>query len=129
MLKARQIYQVVVRSALSYRATIWYQPSGQARPKGPAVKLLKQQTKGLRIVLGAFKATSARQLEVESYVPLLDLWLNGRAARFQARLERSGLAQKIRDACSSIRTKILNRTRRRATASIELATPGTIRSR
>jgi hypothetical protein len=130
MPKARQIYQAVVRSALSYGAAIWHQPTGQAgRPKGPAAKLQKQQTQGLRIVLGAFKATSARQLETESYVPPLDLWLNGRTARFQARLERSGLAQKIRDACSSIRTKILGRTRRQTLASAELATPGTVRGR
>lgn len=130
MPKARQIYQAVVRSAMSYGAAIWHQPTGKAkRPKGLAAKLQRQQTQGLRIVLGAFKATSARQLETESYVPPLDLWLNGRTARFQARLERSGLAQVVKDACSSIRTKILCRTRRQAPASAELATPGTVRSR
>ena len=129
MPKARQIYQAVVRSALSYGAAIWHQPSKTGKPKGLAAKLQKQQTQGLRIVLGAFKATSARQLETESYVPPLDLWLNGRVARFQARLEISGLAQKIRDACSSIRTRILSRTRRQALAGAALATPGTVRNK
>jgi hypothetical protein len=52
-------------------------------------------------VLGAFKATPIRQLETESYVPPLNLWLNGRIARFQARMEHSGTAQKIREACST----------------------------
>ena len=34
--------------------------------------------------------------------PPLDLWLNGRIARFQARLKRPG--QAIRDACAAIKT-------------------------
>jgi hypothetical protein len=46
-------------------------------------------------VLGAFKATPIRQLETESYVSPLDLWLNGRIARFQARMEHSGIVQKV----------------------------------
>ena len=96
---------------MSYRAAAWHQPK-TSKPKGLAAKLQKQQNQGLRTVLGAFKATPTRRLETESYVPPLDLWLNGRIARFQARMEHSGIAQKIRDACNSIRTRILNRTRR-----------------
>src|SRR5579862_5630441 len=105
MPKARHIYQAVIRSALSYGATLWHQPTGNAskKPKGLTAKLQKQQNQGLRTVLGAFKATPIRQLETESYVPPLDLWLNGRIARFQARMEQSGIAQKVRDACSTIR--------------------------
>jgi hypothetical protein len=53
-------------------------------------------------VLSAFKATPIRQLETEAYVPPLDLWLNGRIARFQKRLEKTGLARQIRDACTAI---------------------------
>jgi hypothetical protein len=81
-------------------------------------------------VLGAFKATPIRQLQTESYVPPVDLWLNGRVARFQARMEHSGIAQGIRDACT-IRTRILARTRRqrrRTITSYPVAnTPGTKR--
>src|SRR4030088_2385146 len=127
MPKARQIYQAVVRSALSYRAALWHQPTGN-KPKGLAAKLQKQQNQGLRIVLRAFKATPIRQLETESYVPPLDLWLNGRIARFQARIEHSGIAQMIRDACSTIRARILRRTNRQSHASAQPATtPGTER--
>ena len=76
-------------------------------------------------MLGAFKATPIRQLEIESYVPPLDLWLNGRIARFQARMEHSGIAQKVRDACSTIRARILHRTNRWSQASAQPATtPG-----
>ena len=83
MPKARHIYQAVVRPALSYGAAVWHRHIGNAsKPKGIAAKLQKQQNQGLRTVLGAFKATPIRQLETESYVPPLDLWLNGRVARF-----------------------------------------------
>ena len=129
MPKARLVYQAVVRSALSYGAALWHQPTDTAgKAKGPAVRLQKLQNQGLRTILGAFKATPIRQLETESYVPPLDLWLNGRIARFQARMEHSGIAQKIKDACSAIRTKILhrrNRRNRRTPTSTQLAdTPG-----
>jgi hypothetical protein len=80
-------------------------------------------------VLGTFKATPIRQLETESYVPPLELWLNRRIARFQARMEHSGIAQKIRNACKAIRDRILRRTtrRRRAGAQLAVLTPGTER--
>ena len=70
--------------------------------RGAAGKLAKHQNSGLRQVLGAFKATPVRQLETEAYVPPLDLWLNGRIARFQAQLERTGIARQIQDACTTI---------------------------
>jgi hypothetical protein len=62
-------------------------------------------------VLGAFKATPIRQLETEAYVLPLDLWLNGRVARFQARLEKTGLARQIRNACTAIKMQLRLRTR------------------
>lgn len=62
-------------------------------------------------MIGAFKANPTRQLETEAYVTLLDIWPNGRIARFQARLEQAGQARQIKDACAAIRTKL--RIRRR----------------
>jgi hypothetical protein len=91
---------------------------------GLAGKLAKHQNQGLRHVLGAFKATPIRQLETEAYVPPLGLWLNGRIARFQARLERTGIARQIRDACTDIRIQL--RTRRQRRRAIP-ATPAALR--
>ena|SRR2546423_1341560 len=126
MPKARHIYQAVVRPALSYRAALWHRHTGNAsKPQGIAAKLQKQQNQGLRTVLEAFKATPIRQLETESYVPLLDIWLNRRIARCQARMEQSGMAQKIRAACGAIRDRILRRTNCRRQVSTQPATtPG-----
>jgi hypothetical protein len=81
--KARQVYQAVIHSALLYRASIWYQPL-LGKPKGLVVRLQKYQNQGLRTVLGVYRATPARMLETELYIPPLDLWLNGQVARFQA---------------------------------------------
>jgi hypothetical protein len=83
MPKARLIYQAVVCSALSYSAALWHRHTGKAnKPKGIAAKLQKQQNHRLQTVLGAFKATPIRQLETESYIPPLDLYLNRCIARF-----------------------------------------------
>ena len=92
MPKARQVYQAIIRPALAYGAAVWHRPTNTSKPKGPVAKLQKHQNQGLRTVLGAFKATLIRQLETEAYVPLLDLWLDGRIARYQARIERLGVA-------------------------------------
>ena len=105
MEKARQVYLAVVRPAISCGAVVWHWP-GEKRQEGPATKLQKHQNSELRHVLGAFRATPIRQLETEAYVPPLDLWLNGRIARFPARLEWTGLARQIRDACTTIRTQL-----------------------
>jgi hypothetical protein len=88
--KARQVYQAVIRSALLYRASIWQPLLG--KPKGLVVRLQKYQNQGLCTVLGTYRAIPAHMLETELYIPLLDLWLNGQVARFQARLECSGIA-------------------------------------
>ena len=66
-------------------------------------------------MLGAFRATPIRQLETEAFIPPLDLWLNGRHATFQARLEKTGMAELIRNACTEIhmRTQTLRRRPRR----------------
>jgi hypothetical protein len=108
---ARHVYLAVVRPAFSYGAALWHSPKEKPL-RGAAGKLAKHQNSGLRQVLGAFKATPVRQLETEAYVPLLDLWLNGKIARFQARLERTGLARQIQDACTAIRIHLRTRGQR-----------------
>lgn len=103
MLKARQVYQAVIRPAIAYGAPVWHQLAD--KPKGIAIKLRTEQNKGLRTVLGAFKATPVRQLETEAYIPPIDLWLNGKVARYQARVEQNGTAEVIQGACNVIREK------------------------
>jgi hypothetical protein len=108
---ARHVYLAVIRPAIAYGAALWHSP--KERPlQGAAGKLAKHQNSALRQVLGAFKATPIRQLETEAYIPPLDLWLNGRIACFQARLERTGMARQIQDACTTIRIHLRTRGQR-----------------
>src|SRR5439155_3050729 len=88
--------------------------------------LAKHQNSGLRQVLGAFRATPVHQLETEAYVPPLDLWLNGRTACFQARLERTGMARQIQDTCTTIRAQLRTRRQRQRRAP---DTPAIVRKR
>jgi hypothetical protein len=53
----------------------------------PARRLAKAQTQNLRTVAGAYKATPIRNLETETWVPPLDLYLNKRLVDFEARLQ------------------------------------------
>lgn len=103
---ARLIYLVVIRTALAYASTIWHQPtSWQAKSKGLVNQLKQFQNQGLRIVLGALKATPIKLLELEAHVPPLELFLNGRTAIFQSKLARTTLKTEIQDACHHIRLR------------------------
>ena len=108
---ARHVYLVVVRLAISYRAALQHSLKEKLL-RGTARKLAKHQNSRLRQVLGVFKAALVRQLETKAYVLLLDLWLNGRIACFQARLERTGMARQIRDACTTIQIHLRTRGQR-----------------
>jgi hypothetical protein len=127
MEKARLVYLAVKRSAISYGAALWHRlvEKLQKKHRGPAAKLQKHQNSRLRQVLGAFKATHIRQLETEAYVPPLDLWLKGRIARFQARLEKTGLARQIKDVCAAARAQL--RIRQRQGQGQTTSTPATAR--
>src|ERR1700688_3637502 len=125
MLKARQVYQAVVRLAIAHGAPAWHQPTRAGKKlKGLATKLQAEQNKGLQTVLGAFKAMLTCRLETEAYVLPIDLWLNRRIARYQARIDSSGIGKVIQNACVAIQNKLqsclqMRRTRNRS----EKATP------
>lgn len=131
MVKARQLYLAIIRSSLTYGATAWHTPAtattnswtGKGKAKGLAIKLQKHQNTALRTVLGAFKATPVRQLETESFTPPLDLWLNGKLAGFQSRLNRTKIGEQIQEACILIQTRLRirgNRRRGREAPNLEL---------
>ena len=72
------------------------------------------QNKALRKVLGAYKATPIRSLEIEAYCPPLELYFNKRLADFEARLQRTGMAEKLAAASTRVAAKLRNcRGRRR----------------
>lgn len=120
--KAREVYTKVIRSAMAYGATAFHkatEPGG--KPQGTAKALLAEQTRCLRKVAGAYKATATRNVETEVYVPPLDLYLNGRVAHFEKRLEESGMGQLVRDSCSSVARLLRGRRRRQRRTNTEVA--------
>ena len=101
--QAREIYTKVVRSAIAYGASTFHTPTNtHGKARGAARGLAREQSACLRIVLGAYKATPIRSLETQAAVPPLDIYLNERVARFEARLETTGMAGRIRTACARV---------------------------
>jgi hypothetical protein len=112
LLRAREIYTKVIRSAVAYGAGVWHRPSNQ-RNKGIAKQLATTQSQCLRVVSGAYRATPVRYLEVETATPPLDLYLNKWVADFEQRLERTGKGDLIRSICNRVATRLQQRRQRR----------------
>ena len=107
--RAREIYTKVIRSLITYGASAFHTPSKNNKPRGIARNLASAQSRCLRVVAGAYRATPVRSLETETYVPPIDLYLNKRLADFEERLERTGKADLIRTACAAIATQLRRR--------------------
>ena len=89
---ARQVYKAVVRSALSFGASVWHKPSENlAKVQGLAKQLEKHQNECLRTMAGAYKATPIQQLETETFIPPLATYLNRRVAAYHLRQENSNI--------------------------------------
>src|SRR6266487_5023081 len=93
---------------LTYRTSSWYIPAvGTNRaPKGIAGKLSSIQNKCFCTVAGAFWATPTYNLEVETFVLPINLYLNNRIAAFQARLQNSLLYKTIKQSCATIQHRL-----------------------
>ena len=108
--QAREVYTKVIRAAIAYGAVAYHTPTEpQGKPKGIARSLMSYQSQCLRIVLGAYRATPVRHLEVEAGVPPLDIYLNTRVAAYTQRLEDNGMAAIL----SNTSTKVASLIRRR----------------
>jgi hypothetical protein len=84
---ARKVYHVVIRSAIIYGCNAWYiSVEAKGYRKEIANKLQLIQNKCLRTIAGAYKATSTEALEIEIYIPSLDLFTEESVARTSNRL-------------------------------------------
>ena len=71
VLTARLVYTAILRSVLSYAVGIWFNP---LRKSSNISSLIIFQNKYLRLIGGAFKATSSFLLESELFLLPLDLY-------------------------------------------------------
>jgi hypothetical protein len=114
LMKAREVYTKVIRSAMAYGASAFHKATELGgRPQGTTRALLTEQTRCLRTVAGAYRATAARTLESELYIPPLDLYLNGRIAQFERRMQESGMGQLILESCTTVARFLYRRRLRR----------------
>ena len=119
LLRAREIYTKVIRSAIAYGAGVWHHPTTNQRAKGIAKKLATAQSQCLRVVAGAYRATPVRFLEVETATPPLNLYLDKRVADFERRLECTGKGELIQAVCNRVATRLRQRRQRRHRATAD----------
>ena len=105
------LYTAVIRSAVAYGAAAYHVPAAP-KPRGIARSLAREQNRCLRVIAGAFRATPVRNLETETFVPPIDLYLNVRLADFEARLQLTGKAQLIDNVCAGAGVRAQLRRRR-----------------
>src|SRR6516162_542342 len=110
--RAREIYTKVIRGAVAYGASAFHTPTTEGKPKGATRGLMAAQTRCLRTIAGAYKATPVRSLETETWVPPLDLYLNTRVARFEKRLQGSRMGELIRQSGATVARALRQRRRR-----------------
>jgi hypothetical protein len=94
VLRARQVYAVVICSVLAYGAFNWHKIGKNLKNLSKA--LIPTQNKCLQIMSGAYKAIPTRYLESEMAMPLLNLYLDKWVADFESRIAVSGMAQLLR---------------------------------
>ena len=74
--KARQVYSAVVRSEITFEASIWHQRDKKNELLSKECKLETLQNQTLHHVAKAFKRVSIETLKTEIYTSLLHVYLN-----------------------------------------------------
>ena len=75
--------------------------------------MVRHQAQALRTVLGAYKATPIRSLELDAFCPPLDIYLNKRVADFELRMQLSGLSLQLDRATAYVEARLRDRRPRR----------------
>ena len=86
-----------MRPVLTYGASLWQTPEGVlGHRKGTDQRIQAIQGKCLRPITGAYKATSTEALEIETFVPPLDLYTQLIAAKTITRIRTTKAAKGIK---------------------------------
>lgn len=116
--RAREVYTKVIRSALAYGASAYMDTTTAVEKESTQIqRLAVAQSACLRVVTGAYRATPTHILETEAATPPLDLYLRERVAGFEARIQRTGMAARIRDAVAPVAAILRKRMRSRGPQS------------
>ena len=92
---------------MTYAAPIWHQLAPSiAKAAGLATKLRTIQNNCLWTITGAYKATLIESLETETFVPLIDLYLDKRCACYCQRTQGTPVQSYIIEQCNIIQRRI-----------------------
>ena len=117
------MYTAVVRPATTYGSSVWHTPK-DVKQSSSTDKLAVLQSKCLRTIAGAFKATPISILEAETFIAPIDIHLDQLQAKARYRLRVNGRSKFIARACTSIAKKLRGKARRKRA---QKPTPGTLK--
>ena len=86
----------------------------------------KLQSRGLRLVAGAYKATPIREFEKETFVPPIDIYCKEIWARHIRRTYASPVGSYIQEQCREIRSRLGRKKRKRQGQSQTVAATLTV---
>src|SRR6266487_7088960 len=103
--RAKLVYTIVVRSAMTYGAPIWFSLVGTEATKANLIAKLEQtQNQCLCTIAGAYKATPILLLESETGVLLIRTYLSMLQAQYQACTKDFLVQALLKKACKRIQT-------------------------
>jgi len=106
-LNLRKIYHAVVLPRILYGCSAWYIPPGEAGHRKQVIEWLKSiQYQGLKLVAGAYKATSTAALEVETYTKPIPQQLEKQLFGTAMRIRTSTMHQSVEDIRNPRRRRI-----------------------
>jgi hypothetical protein len=104
--KARQVYSAVVRSEITFEASVWHQRDKKDELSSKERRLETLQNQTLRHVAEVFKRVSIETLETETYTSLLHVHLNMLQNKITLHSWVNDRTQEIRQACELIRARL-----------------------
>ena len=106
----RKLYTAITRPTITYGANAWYTPMTIKGYRKTIVNKLKAlQGKFLRVITGAYRATSTEAVEIESYIQPIDIYLDGLIAKTVLKACASQANKVVKEAtrciCQQIRSR------------------------
>ncbi len=105
--KARQVYSAVVKSEITFEASVWYQRDKEKELSDKKCRLETLQNQILHHVAEMFKKVSIETLKIEMYTSSLHVHLNMLQNKVTLRSRVNDRTQETRWACKFIRAQLM----------------------
>ncbi len=105
--KVRQVYSAVMRSEITFKASVWHQCDKKNKLLSKECKLETLQNQILYYVAEVFKRVNIETLKTETYISLLHVYLNMLQNKITLHSWINDWIQEIRQACKLICTHLM----------------------